>query len=67
VLDRAERTETDRLDAAIRDNEAAQDASGHWGVPLMVFEGEPFFGQDRIDVLLWRMRQQGLRPRTAQP
>jgi hypothetical protein len=29
----------------------------------MVFEGEPFFGQDRIDLLLWRMQQHGLRER----
>jgi len=25
------------------------------------FRGEPFFGQDRLDVLLWRLRQNGLR------
>jgi 2-hydroxychromene-2-carboxylate isomerase len=30
-------------------------------VPLMVFNGEPFFGQDRIDALLWRMSQSGLK------
>ena len=24
------------------------------------FEGEPFFGQDRFDVLKWRMEQKGL-------
>ncbi len=59
-LDAAERTESDRLDAAIEANEAAQAASGHWGVPLMVFDGEPFFGHDRIDVLLWRLGQHGL-------
>ncbi|MEM7432863.1 MAG: DsbA family protein [Pseudomonadota bacterium] len=29
--------------------------AGHWGVPLMVYEGEPFYGQDRFDQLLWRM------------
>jgi 2-hydroxychromene-2-carboxylate isomerase len=48
----------------IEGNEAAQKAAGHWGVPLMVFRGEPFFGQDRIDVLLWRMQQAGLGRRT---
>jgi hypothetical protein len=26
----------------------------------MVFNGERFFGQDRIDVLVWRMKQKGL-------
>lgn len=29
----------------------------------MAFEGEPFFGQDKIELLLWRMRQEGLAPR----
>lgn len=52
-----------RIDSQIIENEANQDAAGHWGVPLMVFEGEPFFGQDRIDALLWRMQQRGLKPR----
>jgi 2-hydroxychromene-2-carboxylate isomerase len=32
-------------------------------VPTMVFNDEPFFGQDRIETLLWRMRQHGLEPR----
>ena len=27
------------------------------------FRGEPFFGQDRLDVLLWRLRQHGLSER----
>lgn len=60
ALEAAERDDTERLDAAIAANEAAQSASGHWGVPLMLFDGEPFFGQDRIDVLLWRLGQHGL-------
>jgi len=47
-------------EADIEANEAAQIAAGHWGVPLMVFRGEPFFGQDRLDVLLWRMQRAGL-------
>jgi hypothetical protein len=29
-------------------------------VPLTVFQGEPFFGHDRLDVLLWRMQKAGL-------
>ena len=33
------------------------------GVPTLVFEGEPFFGQDRIEMAKWRMEQKGLRPR----
>jgi 2-hydroxychromene-2-carboxylate isomerase len=55
--------QSDRIDSQIIENEANQDAAGHWGVPLMVFQGEPFFGQDRIDALLWRMQQRGLKAR----
>lgn len=63
ALERAARDEAGRLDAAIAGNQQALEQAGHWGVPTMVYEGEPFFGQDRIDVLIWRMRQNGLRPR----
>ena len=44
----------------IEENQAALDASGHWGVPTMVFRDEPFFGQDRIDTLRWRLDQTNL-------
>ncbi|MGI9382855.1 MAG: 2-hydroxychromene-2-carboxylate isomerase [Methyloligellaceae bacterium] len=50
-------------DLAIEANQKAQLRTGHPGVPLFVFEGEPFFGQDHIDVLVWRMTQKGLEPR----
>lgn len=50
-------------DAVILANEAALAESGHWGVPTLVFDGEPFFGQDRIDLCLWRMTQKGLKAR----
>ena len=52
-----------RYQAAIGDNQAAQKRAGHWGVPLMVFENEPFFGQDRFETLKWRMAQKGLKRR----
>lgn len=52
-----------RFDAMLDANETAQRAAGHWGVPLFVFEDEPFFGQDRVDHLLFRMKQHGLRKR----
>lgn len=42
--------------AIIARNEADQMAH-HWGVPLMVLDGEPFFGQDRIDSLRWRLER----------
>ena len=48
-----------RLDA----NGDALEVAGHWGVPTVVFEGEPFFGQDRIDVLIWRLEKAGLERR----
>lgn len=46
--------------AAVAANQTAQRAGGHYGVPLVVFEGEPFFGQDRFDQLKWRLEQKGL-------
>ena len=63
-LDRREQAETARLEAVIAENQAAQDPH-HWGVPLMVFEGEAFFGQDRLDVLEWRLGQSGVARRDA--
>ncbi len=48
------------LDAEIAANQDALEKSGHWGVPTLVFEGEPFFGQDRIEMAQWRMEQRGL-------
>ena len=62
-LDATAEREADRLDAAIAQNQQDLEAAGHWGVPTMVFEGEPFFGQDRIETLVWRMKQRGLQSR----
>ena len=48
--------------AEVEASQAALTAAGHWGVPTFVFNGEPFFGEDRIDTLRWRLDQQpGLR------
>jgi 2-hydroxychromene-2-carboxylate isomerase len=63
VLDRKLTSDPERYESIIKANQKAHEAAGHWGVPTMAFEGEPFFGQDRIDVLLWRMKQRGLRAR----
>ncbi|MBE0614575.1 MAG: DsbA family protein [Burkholderiales bacterium] len=52
-----------RHEQALEDNDRALRAAGHWGVPTMVFRGEPFFGQDRIDLLVWRLMQHGLAKR----
>ncbi len=46
------------LKARMAANEAAQ-LVHHWGVPLMVLDDEPFFGQDRLDSLVWRLDQKG--------
>ena len=51
------------FDAIIEANQEALEAAGHWGVPTFVFDGEPFFGQDRMDLLIWRLRQRGLTDR----
>jgi len=45
----------------IEQNQQKLAEANHWGVPTMVFEGEPFFGQDRMDTLCWRLDQHGLR------
>ncbi len=45
----------------VDENQSRLDAAGHWGVPTMVVRGEPFFGQDRIDVLKWRLEKLGLK------
>lgn len=50
----------DHLDEVER-NHAGLDSAGHWGVPTMVVRGEPFFGQDRVETLRWRLDQLGLR------
>ena len=62
-MDRTISSEQHRLDAAMAQNEADQRTGGHYGVPLMVYDGEPFFGQDRFDQLVWRMQQKGMAQR----
>jgi 2-hydroxychromene-2-carboxylate isomerase len=62
-LDAVLAKEANALDAEIGANQQALEDAGHWGVPTLVFEGEPFFGQDRIAMARWRMEQKGLEPR----
>ena len=50
-------------EAEISANQDALQAAGHWGVPTLVFDNEPFFGQDRIEMCVWRMQQNGLQQR----
>jgi 2-hydroxychromene-2-carboxylate isomerase len=39
------------LRARVEADTKALAAIGHWGVPVFVFDGEPFWGQDRIEDL----------------
>jgi 2-hydroxychromene-2-carboxylate isomerase len=63
AMDAAITADPDRYEQIVAGNEQAHAASGHWGVPTFVFENEPFFGQDRIDLLIWRMEGKGLKHR----
>ena len=63
ALDAAIAADPDHYEKIIAGNEAAHAASNHWGVPCFVYKGEPFFGQDRIDLLVWRLKQNGLQER----
>ena len=65
AMDAAITADPDRYERVIASNEQDHAASGHWGVPTFAFENEPFFGQDRIDLLIWRMESKGLKRRSA--
>jgi 2-hydroxychromene-2-carboxylate isomerase len=60
AMDTAIAADSDRYERVIAGNEQDHAACGHWGVPTFVFENEPFFGQDRVDMLIWRMEGNGL-------
>jgi 2-hydroxychromene-2-carboxylate isomerase len=60
ALETFAREDPQRVEAAIQRNEDAQ-MTQHWGVPLMVLDDEPFFGQDRLDSLVWRLDQKNLK------
>ena len=36
-------------------NQQAMFDYGHWGIPMFALHGEPFYGQDRLDQLRWRI------------
>ncbi|MCK5365004.1 MAG: DsbA family protein, partial [Gammaproteobacteria bacterium] len=52
-----------KIDSCWIDNSKGMAKAGHGGVPLMVFQGEPFFGGDRFDAFVWRLNQSGLTKR----
>ncbi|MEM8793565.1 MAG: DsbA family protein [Pseudomonadota bacterium] len=58
-LEAAIAADPEGYDAKLEANYKAQRAAGHWGTPLLVFDGEPFFGQDRVAMCRWRMEQAG--------
>ncbi len=63
-LDTRANDEHQRLDDIIETNNQALTQAGHWGVPTCVFNGQPYFGQDRLDVLVWELKQNGLQARS---
>ncbi len=62
-MDAAVAADTTHFVAQVETNQVDQRKGGHYGVPLMVHEDEPFFGQDRFDQLKWRLEQKGLHRR----
>ena len=62
-LDARAQEDAERLETVIDKNQQDHEAAGHWGVPTVAFRGEPFFGQDRLDLLFWRLEQAGLHER----
>ena len=49
-----------KVDQCWIDNAEGMARTGHGGVPLMVYQDEPFFGGDRFDQFVYRLRQSGL-------
>jgi len=62
-MDAAILRDAGRYAARVEENGRDLEAVGHWGTPTSVFEDEPFFGQDRYDLLVWRLEQSGLERR----
>ena len=44
-------------DKILEQNSHALERSGHWGVPTLVLNKEPFFGQDRLDIFEWKLKK----------
>ncbi|MEM9878130.1 MAG: DsbA family protein [Pseudomonadota bacterium] len=63
TLDHQAHTQPKALDAQLAQNQKDLESAGHWGVPTLIFKGEPFFGHDRVSHLIWRMQQHGLQAR----
>jgi 2-hydroxychromene-2-carboxylate isomerase len=65
LIDEVMNKNPEKYDALIERNHKMQQGNlaGHTGVPNFVFNQEPFFGQDRMDQLFWRLKQYGLTER----
>lgn len=48
---------TAKADDYFAANQQAMNDCGHWGVPMFSWRGEPFYGQDRLDQLRWRIER----------
>jgi 2-hydroxychromene-2-carboxylate isomerase len=55
--------EHDRLEADILQNRHDQLAAGHWGAPLFAFDGDAYFGRDRIEDVVFQLKKRGLKTR----
>jgi len=63
TLDEQAAENPQKLDDILAANQVDLEAAGHWGVPTLVFNDEPFFGHDRVAMLIWRLKQHGLKER----
>lgn len=64
-MDAAILRDAGRYETLVNGNGRSLEVAGHWGTPTCVFDGEPFFGQDRYDLLAWRLERSGLKPRVG--
>ncbi len=60
AMDRRIAADAAGYDADMARNYETLKAAGHWGVPTLVVDGEPFFGQDRFDYLVRRLDRMGV-------
>ena len=60
-------TEEDAVKAEYQANTDQAIANGIFGAPTYVFEGELFWGQDRLQMLEWRLTQKLGPPKAAAP
>ena len=47
----------DIYDQILEENAQELELSGHWGVPTLVLNKEPFFGQDRLEIFEWKLKK----------